>query len=97
MLLKNPLLPPGPLRGEPTAVRPPIAPSGAFISADDFDVTGMLTGMDCCESRYWWMPELQAERSMRGLPRTADHGVRIPDAGGVQAAARTVESANAAA
>lgn len=78
-------------------MRPSIAPSGTFISADDFDVTGMLTGMDCCESRYWWMPELQAERSIRGLPHPADHGVRIPDAGGVQAAARTVEPANAAA
>ena len=41
-----------------------IAPAGTvetrrpFVSAEDFDVTGLLTGLDPCESRYWWMPEL---------------------------------------
>lgn len=30
----------------------------AFVSAEDFDRTGILTGMDPCESRYWWLPEL---------------------------------------
>jgi hypothetical protein len=34
--------------------------SGPFASAEDYDATGILTGVDPCESRYWWMPELQA-------------------------------------
>jgi hypothetical protein len=29
-----------------------------FISAEDFDATGILTGVDPCASNYWWMPEL---------------------------------------
>lgn len=32
--------------------------SGLFASAEDYDATGILTGVDLCESRYWWMPEL---------------------------------------
>jgi hypothetical protein len=40
-----------PARTAAAAARP-------FVSAEDFDVTGMLTGVDPCESRYWWMPEL---------------------------------------
>lgn len=32
----------------------------AFVSAEDFDRTGILTGVDPCESRYWWLPELYA-------------------------------------
>jgi hypothetical protein len=31
-----------------------------FLSADDFDGTGILTGVDPCASSYWWMPELYA-------------------------------------
>jgi hypothetical protein len=31
-----------------------------FISADDFDATGILAGMDLCASSYWWVPELHA-------------------------------------
>lgn len=27
-------------------------------SAEDFDATGILRGIDPCESRYWWIPEL---------------------------------------
>lgn len=34
--------------------------AGPFASAEDYDATGILTGVDPCESRYWWMPELQA-------------------------------------
>lgn len=33
---------------------------GPFASAEDYDATGILTGVDPCESRYWWMPELHA-------------------------------------
>ncbi len=29
-----------------------------FVSADDFDATGILAGCDPCASNYWWMPEL---------------------------------------
>jgi hypothetical protein len=29
-----------------------------FVSAEDFDATGILTGVDACASSYWWMPEL---------------------------------------
>lgn len=32
--------------------------SGLFASAEDYDATGILAGVDLCESRYWWMPEL---------------------------------------
>ena len=32
--------------------------SGFFPSAEDYDTTGILAGVDLCESRYWWMPEL---------------------------------------
>ena len=57
MLQRNPLQPPRPL---PVSVpaRPAAATARPFVSAEDFDVTGMLTGVDPCESRYWWMPEL---------------------------------------
>jgi hypothetical protein len=34
--------------------------AGLFASAEDYDSTGILTGVDPCESRYWWMPELYA-------------------------------------
>ncbi len=34
------------------------AAPGRFVSAEDFDATGILTGVDPCESRYWWVPEL---------------------------------------
>jgi hypothetical protein len=30
------------------------------VSAEDFDGTGVLAGVDPCESRYWWIPELLA-------------------------------------
>jgi hypothetical protein len=64
MLKPNPLAPPP----RPAAPRSTGAPAGsptagrgaAFVSAEDFDATGILAGMDCCESRYWWVPELHA-------------------------------------
>jgi hypothetical protein len=52
----------------------PIAPahaaqaaSGRFVSAEDFDATGILAGVDPCESRYWWVPELYGPETA-GLP-----------------------------
>lgn len=63
MLRTNPLQPPRPVfpacsgAGESLPVCG-TASVGGFVSADDFDGTGILTGVDPCESRYWWMPEL---------------------------------------
>lgn len=62
MLTPNPLYPPsGVGRGGPST-RGVATPgwSRPFVSAEDFDATGILTGMDPCESRYWWVPELHA-------------------------------------
>ena len=39
-------------------VVPPAAGGPLFVSADDLDGTGILTGIDPCASSYWWMPEL---------------------------------------
>ena len=45
-----------------SAERTPSPPGGAaFLSAEDFDVTGILAGVEPCASNYWWIPELQAE------------------------------------
>jgi hypothetical protein len=57
-----------------------------FISAEDFDTTGILTGVDLCASSYWWVPELHA---------AAEHGpATLPSA---HATARTVSRTTAAA
>lgn len=61
MLQKNPLCPPPPPRGRPDAAAHPGCaerPARTFVSAEDFDGTGILAGVDPCESRYWWLPEL---------------------------------------
>lgn len=34
-----------------------------FASAEDYDATGILTGVDPSESCYWWMPELYTQAS----------------------------------
>lgn len=45
-----------------TAARHVSPPGGtAFLSAEDFDVTGILAGVEPCASSYWWIAELQAE------------------------------------
>ncbi|MFM8707229.1 MAG: hypothetical protein ACKOHK_03865, partial [Planctomycetia bacterium] len=31
-----------------------------------YDATGILAGVDPCESRYWWMPELYTSASVPG-------------------------------
>jgi hypothetical protein len=66
-----------------------------FVSAEDFDSTGLLAGMDPCESRYWWMPELHGSygsaRSLGGTP--ADFVRRGP----AQATSRSPSPATAAA
>jgi hypothetical protein len=65
MLQKNPLQPPRPYapRGETVPATGGRAAS-AFVSAADFDGTGILAGIDPCESRYWWMPELYAPEAL---------------------------------
>ncbi len=65
MLRTNPLQPPRPFFPVHSSTdRPPLRTAGrvadSFVSAEDFDRTGILTGMDPCESRYWWIPELYA-------------------------------------
>jgi hypothetical protein len=58
MLQKNQLQPPRPFAHQ---LRTPAAVEAkpAFVSAEDFDATGILTGIDTCASAYWWMPELE--------------------------------------
>lgn len=64
MLQKNPLRPPRPSR-PPTTPFPEASRTTPhacrFTSAEDFDATGILAGIDPCESRYWWMPELAGD------------------------------------
>jgi len=66
MLQRNPLQPPRPFVPPAAAAeaRPPRA--CGFLSAEDFDATGVLPGVDPCESRYWWMPELYGPESAAG-------------------------------
>lgn len=72
MLQKNRLNPPRPAAApRPSAAHPPGAVTAGFISPEDFDTTGILAGVDPCESRYWWVAELGAaqdasSRSDRG-------------------------------
>ncbi|NBW85793.1 MAG: hypothetical protein EBR23_02925 [Planctomycetia bacterium] len=65
MLQKNPLQPPRPYapRGETVPATVGSA-AAAFVSASDFDGTGILAGIDPCESRYWWIPELYAPEAL---------------------------------
>jgi len=75
-----------------TGASPAAAP--AFVSADDYDVTGILTGMDCCESGYWWAAELRGQGGR--TPSECGSGgsqARGPS----QAAARSAAPATAAA
>jgi hypothetical protein len=58
MLQKNQLQPPRPVANQPRTPAVVVA-KPAFVSAEDFDATGILTGIDTCASAYWWMPELE--------------------------------------
>ena len=58
-----------------------------FVSAEDFDDTGILAGIDPCASTYWWMPELQGPRPV-GLDAVAalaavSAGAAVSDSGAV--------------
>ncbi len=60
--------------------------AGPFVSAEDFDSTGILTGVDPCESRYWWLAELYGpeatSNSSAGQPaaRPGPYAARRPSA-----------------
>lgn len=71
MLQKNRLQPPMPPRLPPMAVGAG-APHRAtpFVSPEDFDATGILAGVDPCESLYWWLADLYGP--------DADHGAEHP-------------------
>jgi len=61
MLERNRLQPPRPSAPSQTDGGfdgPTAGYGGLFASAEDYDCTGILAGVDPCESRYWWMPEL---------------------------------------
>jgi len=45
---------------EPTRTAASGLEGSFFVSAEDFDGTGILAGCDPCASNYWWMPELFA-------------------------------------
>ena len=68
MLRPNPELPPRPSPTTPACPaaavgvrRPAGTESPGWWSAEDFDATGILAGIDPCESRYWWIAELHHE------------------------------------
>ena len=61
MLQKNPLLPPRPYVSRPDRADGARAAGSGFVSAEDFDQTGILAGVDPYESRYWWLPEMHGE------------------------------------
>ena len=68
MLERNRLQPPRPSSPSPTAGwfdGVAAGCSGLFASPEDFDATGILAGVDPCESRYWWMPELFTSQALQ--------------------------------
>jgi len=78
MLEPNRLNPPQPYRVPQlaTASAAQVRAAGVFISADDFDSTGILAGCDPCASNYWWMPELHtAAPAELAVMAVADTGV----------------------
>jgi hypothetical protein len=68
MLRKNPLHPPRPFPSADSSPARAVSVVGGearqsdaaagFLSADAFDPTGILLGVDPAEPCYWWMPEL---------------------------------------
>ena len=93
MLQKTPLQPPLPTRLPAWAAEAPSQPSrtSPFVSAEDFDGTGILAGMDPCESLYWWMPELYGPDPARRCDADAAAAIAI------QATRRTPSRTTAAA
>lgn len=82
MLQKNPLCPPlscQPSRSDAASDQLQAA-AAPFLSAEDFDTTGVLAGVDPCESRYWWIPELYGPDAPAAVARNhvADFLTRGP-------------------
>lgn len=77
MLERNRLQPPRPSAPPQSAGcldgTTPNGCGGLFASAEDYDATGILAGVDPCESRYWWMPELYAAPNGNTTPAHAAH------------------------
>lgn len=92
MLRINPLQPPRPFMAGPAraAVGPIVRSS--FITAEDYDSTGIMAGVDPSESRYWWLPELYGPEP---APTASQVPVRISQA--AQATSRAGERTAAAA
>lgn len=44
-----------------------------FLSAEDFDATGILAGVEPCASNYWWIPELHP-----GIPDETAIDIALP-------------------
>lgn len=44
-----------------------------FLSAEDFDATGILAGVEPCASNYWWIPELHP-----GIPDGTTIDIALP-------------------
>ncbi|MFM7135894.1 MAG: hypothetical protein ACKO1M_02325 [Planctomycetota bacterium] len=65
MLRINPLQPPRPFAVAPTSAAHRTADRGGFVTAEDYDSTGIMTGVDPSESRYWWVPELYGPEPAR--------------------------------
>lgn len=78
MLQKNPLQPPRPAGQTVPSVSRGFRAALPFVSAEDFDQTGILMGVDPCESRYWWIPELYGPESSTGLPPSGGQATRRP-------------------
>jgi hypothetical protein len=78
MLRQNSLQPPRPFFPPSSAgYQPAVRASDIFISAEDFDRTGILAGLDPCESRYWWLPELYGPEPAAGRT-TASQATSLP-------------------
>jgi|688.fasta_scaffold208749_2 hypothetical protein len=92
MLRKNPLQPPRPFAAAAVAVGDcqPGRPA-SFLTAEDFDSTGIMAGVDLSESLYWWLPELYGPE---GRPA---EGEPLDSAGFAQATSRARSQAVAAA
>lgn len=78
MLVTNRSHPPrsiAPARAEASRVSSGESP---FVSAEDFDHTGILTGVDPYASSYWWFPELHASAATAGdlVAAAADHATQ---------------------
>jgi hypothetical protein len=62
---------------------------GLFASAEDYDATGILAGVDPCESRYWWVPDLFSSEAATPAQPLVD-GLPLASTGAATAATEAV-------